>query len=122
MSQAVVNAFAIGAISAQTGALPSVRLTVVEHSVTVFKPSVKYHLTTLSPLLNMAVALSAASVIVRLDTVVAPSTLHSIPVTPQLSIPPRLNVKVESQTVVSTLLMVATAVHLGDSSSEMVNF
>ena len=106
----------------QVGFPPSVRVTVVEHSVTVFKPSVKYHLTTLSPLLNLAVALSAASVMVRFETVVAPSTLHSIPVTPQLSVPPRLSVRVESQTVVSSLLMAATAVHLGDSSSEMVNF
>ena len=75
VSQAVVNAFAIGAIREQTGLAPSVKLTVVEHAWVLPAASDKIQLTVLLPLLKVKFWVVLEPVTVCSATVVAPVTL-----------------------------------------------
>ena len=113
VSQAVVNALAIGAISVHIGALPSVRLTLVEQVVLLFAASVKIHVTVLSPLLNLMflVRLEPTSSVAAI--LVVPSTPHLIFVTAQLSVPVNVNEIVVSQALYNDLLIAAIGVQTG---------
>ena len=113
VSQAVVKAFAIGAISVHTGALPSVRLTLVEQVVLFFDESVNIHVTMLLPLLNVRDLVTASASALVSAIVVAPLTLYLMFVIPQLSVPVNVNSMVVSQVVVNAFAIGAISVHTG---------